>query len=119
MTPFYVGFLPESVEFRCIFNPNKVVQRLQLKSSSQECYAIGYNVTDIDSLYLVLNRESNESKAKHTLIKASANDLLDLKDRLIERNHHTTGLKIQEFYMMSNVFSSKRGNVSNESIEKL
>jgi hypothetical protein len=45
--------------------------------------------------------------------------LLDLKERLIERNHHTTGLKIEEFYMMSNVFISKRGDVSNKSIEKL
>jgi hypothetical protein len=70
---------------------------------------------------LVLKKESIEPKnsSYRALVKASANDLLDLKERLIERNHHTTGLKIQEFYMMSNVFSSKREDFSNESIEKL
>lgn len=41
-------------------------------------------------------------------------------DKLLELNHFTTGLKIQEFYMKSNIFSKhNRESINNESYVKL
>lgn len=59
ISPYLVGILPTCVEFRCVFNPKKVVQRLSLKNSKLESYAIGYNLTDIDSLYLILSKQGS------------------------------------------------------------
>lgn len=79
-------------------------------------------MTDIDSLYLILNKQTNETAPPvRTLIKAILSDLLDQKDSLLEQNHFTTGLKIQEFYMKNNLFKnhSRKDTLNSESYVKL
>lgn len=31
--PYVIGFLPHSIEIKCIFNPNRVVQKIELLQS--------------------------------------------------------------------------------------
>lgn len=62
MRPYLIGFLPNSIEIKCIFNPNRVVQKIELLQSQVMRSTVALNLRELDSLYALLSR-------KHTNIK--------------------------------------------------
>ena len=60
--PYLVGFLPKSIEFKCIFNPNRVVQKVELLQSQVMRQTVAWNVRELDSLYVLLARKNTNIK---------------------------------------------------------
>jgi len=70
--PYLVGFLQNSViELKCIFNPNRVVQKIELLQSSILRHTVAHNQADLDSLYVLMARKNTSIKV---LVKLSQID---------------------------------------------
>ncbi len=63
--PYLVGFLPNSIEIKNIFNPNRVVQRIKLEQSIICRHTVALNhisQRELDSVYILLNRKQSNIK---------------------------------------------------------
>lgn len=102
--PYLIGFLPNCIEIKCIFNPNRVVQKVELLQSQILRMTVAYNNfrytttsdTYLDSLYVLLSRKNTNIKV---LMKCTQIDPRFQVNMLIERKLYSTGLKICEFLM--------------------
>ncbi len=63
--PYLIGFLPNSIEIKNIFNPNRVVQKIELLQSTICKHTVAHNTItnrELDSLYILLNRKNSNIK---------------------------------------------------------
>ncbi len=104
--PYLVGFLPKSIEIKCIFNPNRVVQKVELLQSHVLRQTVAWNVRELDSLYVLLSRKNTNIKV---LMKCTQIDPRLQVNMLIERKLYSTGLKICDFLLENNLESASSG----------
>jgi hypothetical protein len=52
--PYLIGFLPNSIEIKCIFNPNRVVQKVELLQSHVLRQTVAFNQRELDSMFVLL-----------------------------------------------------------------
>lgn len=61
--PYLIGFLRNSViEIKCIFNPNRVVQKVELLQSTFLMHTIALNDRELDSMFVLLARKNTSIK---------------------------------------------------------
>ena len=63
--PYLIGFLANSIEIKNIFNPNRVVQKVELLQSTicKHTVALNHiNLRELDALYILLNRKQSNIK---------------------------------------------------------
>eukprot|EP00347_Sterkiella_histriomuscorum_P020588 403337236 len=100
--PYLVGFLPNSIEIKNIFNPNRVVQKIELLQSAICRHAVAQNhicLRELDSMYILLNRKQSNIKV---LLKMTQIDPRVQINMLIERKLYSTGLKFYELLLDNN-----------------
>ena len=100
--PYLVGFLPNSIEIKNIFNPNRVVQKIELLQSTicKHTVALNHiNLRELDSTYILLNRKQSNIKV---LLKMTQIDPRVQINMLIERKLYSTGLKFCDFLLENN-----------------
>jgi hypothetical protein len=115
--PYLIGFLQsQSIEIKCIFNPNRVIQKVELLQAQMLRYSVAVNSRELDSMYVLLNR-------KHTgirvLLKLTQIDPRLQVNMLIERKLYSTGLKICDFLLENNNFEGASMGLSKEQYVKL
>ena len=67
--PYLIGFLRNSViEIKCIFNPNRVVQKVELLQSVVLKHTVALNEADLDSMFVLIARKNTKIKV---LVKLS------------------------------------------------
>ena len=70
--PYLIGFLRNSViEIKCIFNPNRVVQKVELLQSTVLRHTVALNEADLDSMFVLMARKNTTIKV---LVKLSQID---------------------------------------------
>ena len=113
--PYLIGFLPNAIEIKCIFNPNRVVQKIDLLQSQVIRQTVANNVKELDSMFILLSRKNTNIK---NLMKCTQIDPRFQVNMLIERKLYSTGLKICDF-LLENNFEGASSGLSKEQYERL
>jgi hypothetical protein len=113
--PYLIGFLPNSIEIKCIFNPNRVVQKVELLQSQILRHTTALNSRELDSLYVLVARKHTPIRV---LLKLSQIDPRLQVYMLIERKLYSTGLKIFDF-LLENNFEGASSGLDKEQYVKL
>jgi len=112
--PYLIGFLPNSIEIKNIFNPNRVVQKIELLTSNITKHTVARNLFSnrvMDSMFIMVNRKNSNIKV---LLQLNQIDPWHQINMLVERKLYSTGLKICNLLLQNNF-----EGITREQYEKL